>query len=80
MRTIPISKFKAHALALVKAIAETGESVVVTKRGVPLVCVEPYAPTPTTPQLGKLAGTVVFADGLSKPEAALPQATERGEK
>ena len=79
MRNIPISKFKAHALGLVKAIAETGEGIIVTKRGKPLVRVEPYAPGLATPEPGRLAGTVTFAEDLIQPAAAIPRAPESPE-
>ena len=36
MKTMAISKFKAHALRVLADVAETQEPVVITKRGKPL--------------------------------------------
>jgi len=40
-RTIPAGRFKAECLALLDRVADTGESVVVTKRGRPVAEVVP---------------------------------------
>ena len=40
-RTIPASEFKAKCLALLDEVAETRETIVVTKRGKPVARVEP---------------------------------------
>ena len=50
-RTIPASEFKAKCLALLDEVAETGETIIVTKRGKPVARVEP----PEAPR--SLAGT-----------------------
>lgn len=54
MRTIPAGQFKAQCLAILDEVAETGETVVVTKRGRPVARVEPLEPLPS------LEGSVVF--------------------
>jgi prevent-host-death family protein len=41
METISISKFKATCLALLERVRQTGEPVLVTKRGVPIAQVLP---------------------------------------
>ena len=41
MRTIPAGRFKAECLRLLDEVAETGETIVVTKRGKPVAKVEP---------------------------------------
>jgi len=46
MRTIPISTFNATCLALLEEVRQTGEPIVVTKRRVPVVRIEPPATTP----------------------------------
>ncbi|MGD9696643.1 MAG: type II toxin-antitoxin system Phd/YefM family antitoxin [Thermoleophilia bacterium] len=43
-RTLPISAVKARLLALAEEVATTGEEVVVTKRGRPLVRLVPVDP------------------------------------
>jgi prevent-host-death family protein len=53
-RTLAASDFKAHCLALLDEVAETGESLVVTKRGRPVARVAPLQ-TPTS-----LRGSVTF--------------------
>jgi prevent-host-death family protein len=44
--TIKASEFKAKCLALIDEVARTGESLVVTKNGHPLVELIPYRPKP----------------------------------
>ena len=41
METIPISKFKATCLAILERVRRTGESYLITKRGVPVAQVIP---------------------------------------
>lgn len=41
MRTIAAGQFKARCLKLLDEVAETGETIVVTKRGKPVAKVEP---------------------------------------
>jgi prevent-host-death family protein len=53
-RSIPVSTLKARALAIVKEVADSGELVVVTKRGKPLVRIVPVEPPPP------LVGSVSF--------------------
>lgn len=54
MRTIPAGRFKARCLKLLDEVAETGETIVVTKRGKPVARIEPVEVPPS------LAGTVVY--------------------
>lgn len=53
-KTMPISKAKAHLLAVADQVASTGESVVVTRRGKPLVRLVPIEAPPS------LEGSVTF--------------------
>jgi prevent-host-death family protein len=53
-RTISASRFKAQCLALLDEVAETGEAIVVTKRGKPVARVEPVQPPPS------LRGSVTY--------------------
>lgn len=41
MKQIPAGTFKAHCLAVMKRVQATGESVIVTKRGTPVVKLVP---------------------------------------
>lgn len=54
MRTIPAGQFKAQCLAILDEVAETGELVVVTKRGKPVAQITPLEPPPS------LEGSVVY--------------------
>jgi prevent-host-death family protein len=44
MKQIPAGTFKAHCLAVMKKVQATGEPVIVTKRGTPVVKVVPVQP------------------------------------
>lgn len=54
MRTIPAGQFKARCLKLLDEVAETGETIVVTKRGKPVARVEPVE------EPRSLVGSVTF--------------------
>lgn len=41
MRSIPAARFKAQCLKLLDEVSETGETIVVTKRGKPVATVAP---------------------------------------
>jgi prevent-host-death family protein len=54
MRSIAASRFKAQCLKLLDEVAETGETIVVTKRGKPVARIEPVEEPPS------LKGSVTF--------------------
>jgi prevent-host-death family protein len=54
MRTIPAGRFKAQCLRLLDEVAETGETIVVTKRGKAVAKVEPVDEPPS------LKGSVIY--------------------
>jgi prevent-host-death family protein len=54
MRSIPAARFKAQCLKLLDEVAETGETIVVTKRGKPVAKLEPVDPVPS------LEGSVIY--------------------
>lgn len=54
MRTIPAGRFKAQCLRLLDEVSETGETIVVTKRGKPVARIEPVEEPPS------LKGSVVY--------------------
>jgi len=54
VRTIPAGRFKAQCLKLLDEVAETGETIVVTKRGKPVARVEAIEEPPS------LAGSVIY--------------------
>ncbi len=67
MRTIAVSKFKAHALGILEDIATTHEPLVITKRGKPFISVTPYQATNEQIEFGKLANTVVNEGDIVSP-------------
>jgi prevent-host-death family protein len=54
VRSIAAARFKAQCLKLLDEVAETGETIVVTKRGKPVAKVEPIEEPPS------LKGSVTF--------------------
>ena len=54
MRTIPAGRFKAQCLRLLDEVAETGETIVVTKRGKAVARLEPVEEPPS------LKGSVIY--------------------
>jgi len=70
VKTIAASEFKAHALATIAEVAATRESVIVTKRGKPLVRVSPFEGAPKDHAPGKLAHTLVFEKDIVSPLGA----------
>jgi prevent-host-death family protein len=54
MRTIAAGRFKAQCLRLLDEVAETGETIVVTKRGTPVAKIEPVEKPPS------LKGSVTY--------------------
>lgn len=59
--TVPATRFKAECLALLDRVAETGESLVVTKRGRPVARVVPVHDLEPKSLLGsvRIAGDIV---------------------
>jgi prevent-host-death family protein len=66
-RTLTASRFKAQCLALLDEVAETGEALVVTKRGRPVARVAPVQ-TPAS-----LRGSVTFKVSDEELIAPLPE-------
>ena len=65
METLAITEFKAHTLQILGRIAKTKESVVITKRGKPLVEIIPF--TSSKPNPGKLSEALVFEEDIVSP-------------
>lgn len=65
-----VSEFKAKALAVIGTIARTGQSVVLTKRGIPVAKVGPYVEATSKRVPGSLAGTVVEEKDIVSPIGA----------
>jgi len=54
MRTIPATRFKAECLQLLDEVADSGETIIVTKRGKPVARIMPLEPPPS------LIGSVTY--------------------
>jgi len=65
-KILTASRFKAQCLALLDEVAETGESLVITKRGRPVARVEPTQAPPS------LRGSVTFKVSDEELIAPLP--------
>lgn len=67
MKSVAVTEFKAHCLALLEDVARTGEPLVVTKRGKPLARVVASGESGSRyPQSG-LAGTVTIHGDVITP-------------
>ena len=70
MDRVPISKFKATCLALLKRVKQTGRPILVTRRGEPIAQILP-PPTPERPKawLGSFRGTGRILGDILSPAA-----------
>ncbi len=66
MRTIKASEFKAKCLKIMDEVASTGESVVITKRGLPVAQLTPIRHRPDT-LFGALEGSVTILGDIIAP-------------
>jgi prevent-host-death family protein len=66
-KTVSKSQFKPRALAYLREVEETGEPLVLTDRGRPVLRITPYAPGAQT--LAALRGCVVRYDAATEPVA-----------
>jgi prevent-host-death family protein len=67
MKTMAISKFKAHALKVLNEVAKSQETIVITKRGKPLAQVVPYRNSVMKPTPGKLSDAFIFEKDIVTP-------------
>ena len=67
MKTMAISEFKTHALKIIDQLSKNHETIIVTKRGKPLVKLLPYEAAPDSITPGQLADTLVFEDDIITP-------------
>jgi len=58
MKTMLVSEFKAKCIAVLKGVEQSGEPVVVTRRGRPMARVEAVGDADRGKQLGALRGTL----------------------
>ena len=67
MKTMGISEFKAQALRVLDFIAKSHESLIITRRGKPLVQINSCMSDETDAQPGKLSHTLVFEKDIMAP-------------
>lgn len=67
MKTMAISQFKTHALKVIDQLSHAHESIVVTKRGKPLVVITPYQDSTKKTEPGQLSNTLVFEEDIISP-------------
>jgi prevent-host-death family protein len=72
MKQIPAGKFKTRCLAVMDEVQATGEAVVVTKHGKPVVKVVPAEATDDD-IFGYMAGKVKIVGDILEPAAALDE-------
>ena len=65
MQTIQASEFKAKCLALMDKIAASGETLVVTKKGIPIVEMKPYSGKRVTSPFGVYPDLEMHGDLLA---------------
>jgi prevent-host-death family protein len=76
MRYIPTGTFKARCLALMKKVQATGEPVIVTKRGKPVVKIVP-AHSEKNDLFGFLSGKVKIVGDIESPVPAKWESAEK---
>jgi prevent-host-death family protein len=67
MRTVQASEFKARCLALMDEVAATGEPLVVTKHGKPVVQIEPVRRARARSLIGSGKGSVEILGDIISP-------------
>lgn len=66
MKTVKASEFKAKCLKLMDEVAETGESIVITKNGKPVSQLGPYRKKPKS-VFGALRGSIKIKGDIISP-------------
>jgi prevent-host-death family protein len=70
-RTVAAGTFKAQCLKLLDEVRDTGETVIVTKRGKPVAMLTPLNDAATKPRetmFGSMAGTFTINGDLLEPD------------
>ncbi len=74
METVPIAKFKANCLAILKMVKKTGQPVLITRRGEPVAQITPPPPTENhSDWLGCMKGRAQILGDIVSP---IPEAEE----
>ena len=67
METMTVTEFKVRALAVLRRVGETQESVLLTKRGQPIARVVPYRDSPGEAIPGGLSHLLRFEEDVVAP-------------
>ena len=70
MKTMTVTEFKAHALKAISDVATSYESLILTKRGKPIVEVVPIQDNPDVAEPGRLAHMFVSEQDIVSPLGA----------
>ena len=70
MRTLPAGKFKQICLRVLNEVRDTGEVVVITKRGVPVAQLTPVPRSKDSDWSGAMRGTGTIVGDLIEPALA----------
>lgn len=70
MKSMTVTQFKAHALQVISEVSSSQESLVVTKRGKPVVAVVPYRELEAEAVPGRLAHMFVNEEDIVSPLGA----------
>jgi hypothetical protein len=68
---IPVSKFKATCLSVLKRVQKTCKPVLITRFGVPLAEVGPPPPTRRSNWMGSMAGTAEIIGDIVGPTSSI---------
>lgn len=66
MKTIPAGKFKTHCLSLLDEVAQSHETLIVTKHGKPVAQISPVTSTNETGE-NPLKNSIVFEKDIVEP-------------
>lgn len=66
LKTVSKSKFKPHALEYFRQVQETGQAMIITDHGHPVLKIVPYTDDPEA-ALKALRGTVIFYEDPLEP-------------
>ena len=75
--TVPVGQFKARCLALLDQVAETGEPVVVTRRGRPVARLLPVEDADLQPLRGSVLRETDLVSPIEAPLVTEPAETPR---
>ena len=70
MSTLKASEFKARCLALMDQVAQTGESIIITKHGKPVARLSPYRPPRASSLIGLHKGQIEINGDIVEPVGA----------